>query len=741
VGYIGNSTALLDWIATYPNTTTHGLVFYSFAPTNMAYTILFNASVSAQNLYDVRRKPDGRNELQISVDKALLRLQLGKEVFVNASYKPFPQLGYQTGQSVTAQYGTVFYFSGIMFQYVLILYNVCMEKDLLLRRGLRVIGLKDWVYWISWLISALVITVLAVVVLLASGYASRLEFFTNTSVSVVFVVFLLYSASIISLAFFTSVFIQKAKSSLNIGMGVFVLGLLFVSIVGNTYTQQAIYDDDLVTRAVPIAFQFIPPFNLAKAMADINDAASTFDTNGIPKNVTNYTWDKLYEPGCIPKNENGEIYCKEMPATIYALYFLIMNFLLYGILTWYFDQIYPGVHGEPRPFYFLFTPSYWGFKTKKPDVRKSIYMNGINADNEENEDKDVAAERNQVRSADPDQIPVRIAGLRKVFKSYSLKSLLCKCRAASEFEAVKGLNLGVHHSHLLALLGHNGAGKTTTISMMTGLLSPTSGGCYLYGKDIFEDMDEISEIIGYCPQHDILWNDLTAREHMEIFCELKGIPEKEITSLINDRLEDVQLFSVSDHCVGTFSGGMKRRLSVTLSFIGDPKVVFLDEPTTGMDPYVRRDVWNLILRLKKGRAVIMTTHSMEEADVLGDKIAIMALGNLMAVGTSTHLKNRYAGYNLVTMVPNDNSENIKQMVNSELPGSIFERENVVEGTAYLRFRLPPTLTSRLGDFLEKLEESKQANLVTDFSFSKTTLEEVFLNVTSATEYLESTKKE
>jgi len=373
---------------------------------------------------------------------------------------------------------------------------------------------------------------------------------------------------------------------------------------------------------------------------------------------------------------------------------------------------------------------------KMKDPSQSIYMGGIN--NDDNEDKDVAAERTKVRSDLSNQAPVKISGLRKVFKSYSMKSLV-KCKATTEFEAVAGLDLGIDDSHLLALLGHNGAGKTTTINMMTGLLSPTAGVCYLYGKDISSDMDEIRDIIGYCPQHDILWSDLTTREHMEIICEIKAIPQNQVQQLISQRLDDVQLLSVSEHCVGTFSGGMKRRLSVSLAFIGDPKVVFLDEPTTGMDPYVRRDVWNLILRLKKGRAVIMTTHSMEEADVLGDKIAIMALGKLMAVGSSTHLKNRFAGYNLVTIVPIEHTQTVLQLLQTELPGSIFERENAVEGVNYLRFQLPSLLANQLPSFLLKLESMQ--HLVVDFSISQTTLEGVFLNVTTATEYLASTKKE
>jgi len=172
-----------------------------------------------------------------------------------------------------------------------------------------------------------------------------------------------------------------------------------------------------------------------------------------------------------------------------------------------------------------------------------------------------------------------------------------------------------------------------------------------------------------CPQHDVLWGDLTAREHMELFANLKDIPRQHMQEEIRTLLEEVQLNHVADYRVNTFSGGMKRRLSVALSFLGDPKIMFLDEPTTGMDPRVRRDIWNLILRMKHNRITIMTTHSMEEADILGDKIAIMANGQLRAMGTSVNLKNRFAGYKIELVVKHDSTQTIMDLVSEKLPGT------------------------------------------------------------------------
>lgn len=168
----------------------------------------------------------------------------------------------------------------------------------------------------------------------------------------------------------------------------------------------------------------------------------------------------------------------------------------------------------------------------------------------------------------------------------------------------------------LALLGQNGAGKSTTMNILSGLTPASSGDANIYGYSISSQIHIIRKFMGICPQHDILFVDLTAREHIELYAGIKGIPRKDLPRLIESRLKAVRLWKVADQRAGTYSGGMKRRLSVAISTIGDPKVVFMDEPTTGMDPVNRRHVWSFIEKFKKGKVFVLTTHSMEEADVV-----------------------------------------------------------------------------------------------------------------------------
>jgi ABC-type multidrug transport system ATPase subunit len=144
--------------------------------------------------------------------------------------------------------------------------------------------------------------------------------------------------------------------------------------------------------------------------------------------------------------------------------------------------------------------------------------------------------------------------------------------------AVNNLSITIDEGQVLCILGSNGAGKTTTINMLTGLLRPTSGEAMIYGHSVTEEQDDIRKIMGICPQHDILWDELTAAEHLELFAEFRGISTSQVKKLVDDKLKEVELLHVRDHRSKTFSGGMKRRLSVAISSIADPKIVFFDEP-------------------------------------------------------------------------------------------------------------------------------------------------------------------
>mmetsp|Transcript_15678 Transcript_15678/g.24548 ORF Transcript_15678/g.24548 Transcript_15678/m.24548 type:complete len:183 (-) Transcript_15678:64-612(-) len=181
----------------------------------------------------------------------------------------------------------------------------------------------------------------------------------------------------------------------------------------------------------------------------------------------------------------------------------------------------------------------------------------------------------------------------------------------------------MYDSQIFALLGHNGAGKTTTISMLTGLIDITKGRAKIFDKDVTNEMDDIRKILGVCPQHDILFDDLTVKEHLELFAAFKGMNPADIDDACEKIIRDLDFTEKKNYLSKNLSGGQKRKLSVGIAFIGPSKFILLDEPTSGMDTSARRYVWDVLKNYKNDHIVVLTTHFMDEADFLGDRIAIM----------------------------------------------------------------------------------------------------------------------
>ena len=186
--------------------------------------------------------------------------------------------------------------------------------------------------------------------------------------------------------------------------------------------------------------------------------------------------------------------------------------------------------------------------------------------------------------------------------------------------------------------------------MLTGLIPVDSGSAVIEGHDVGRDIDTIRKNLGVCPQHDILYPLLTVEEHLILFARFKGVPNSQLQQEVESMIQIVGLTEKRKEYSKSLSGGQKRKLSVGIAFIGGSRVVLLDEPTSGMDPYSRRFTWNLIRRQKKGRIVVLTTHFMDEADLLGDRVAIMGDGKLRCCGSSLYLKTKFGlGYSSRTI--------------------------------------------------------------------------------------------
>ena len=218
---------------------------------------------------------------------------------------------------------------------------------------------------------------------------------------------------------------------------------------------------------------------------------------------------------------------------------------------------------------------------------------------------------------------IRIEGLTKKYK---------------DIVAVDNLNLTVHKGELLSLLGVNGAGKTTTIKMLSCLTQPTSGDAFLNGKSISKDTAAVKSLIAVSPQETAIAPGLSVQENLELMCGVHGFTKEKQNAKISELTDLLGLESVSKKKAGKLSGGWQRRLSIAMALISEPEILFLDEPTLGLDVLARSDLWDLIRSLKGEVTIILTTHYMEEAEALSDRIAIMKDGKLLICDTADKIK-------------------------------------------------------------------------------------------------------
>ena len=222
--------------------------------------------------------------------------------------------------------------------------------------------------------------------------------------------------------------------------------------------------------------------------------------------------------------------------------------------------------------------------------------------------------------------------------------LIDLCKTFGTFKAVDQLSLSVLSGEIFGMLGPNGSGKTTTINMLSGLSVPTSGEVRVMGYDVRHQARAVRQILGAVPQETALYEELTAWTNMDFHAELFGIPRKEKKERITAMLQLVQLLDRKDSRVRTFSGGMKRRLALARALLHDPQLIYLDEPTLGVDVQSRRAIWDYILSLRdQGKTVLITTNYLEEAQALCERMAIIDHGKLVALDTPEHLKHIYGG--------------------------------------------------------------------------------------------------
>nr|XP_014349981.1 PREDICTED: ATP-binding cassette sub-family A member 1-like isoform X3 [Latimeria chalumnae] len=489
-----------------------------------------------------------------------------------------------------------------IYSVAMIVKGIVYEKEARLKEMVRMMGLTYSTYWFSWFISSCIPLCISACFLTLILKFGNVLLYSNPLVIFIFLV--IFCIATIMECFLISTLFSKANLAAACG------GIIYF-VLYLPYILYSVWQDYL-------------GFNIKIILSLLSTVAFAFGCENLThyeQQGTGIQWNNIARTPM-----EGEHY-----SLLVSMLLMLFDAFLYWTLTWYIENVFPGQYGIPRPWYFIFTTTYWCGKPVKIETDAVAMETLYNNNNNNNNNGNTEAEPSHLKQG------VSIRNLVKIYKTG--KKL-----------AVDGLSVNFYENQVTSFLGHNGAGKTTTMSILTGLFPPTSGTALIYGKDIRTEIDSIRKNMGMCPQHNVLFDQLTVEEHIYFYARLKGKSTKEVKEEIDFMIEDVGLPHKRKDMVKNLSGGMQRKLSVAIAFVGGSKLVILDEPTAGVDPYARRGIWELLLKYKQGRTIILSTHHMDEADILGDRVAIISHGKLCCCGSSMFLKKCFGSGYYLTLV-------------------------------------------------------------------------------------------
>ena len=630
------------------------------------------------------------------------------------------------------------------------------EKETGLRQVMKTMGLSNFAYWsVNYLFYFAQYMVVMIICRVFSGMLTNMRFYTLHSPAILWGFLIIWGNVSTALAMLLSVFFKSARTASAVS-----LLYIYLSIEsGRILLTSLFFSEDYADESLYAVLMLFPPITMLRTVYWFTFSAGARARTGL----TTENWSSIGH-GVIPHCMNIMV----------AQWFVIMA------LLFYFENTLEAGSGVRLSRCFCVSRRYWarvcaywrGAKDVRPkrggaggaqaradiDDARSRYLAATQPLLDAGAlPSDVAAEHERVLRVDEVTVAVddgdsggggegggeggggdmlaRVVALHKTYPASG---------KAPEKTAVQMVSLGIGRETCFGLLGSNGAGKTTFINMLTGLFEPSSGTALVGGRSIAHDMGRIQQTMGVCPQHDHLWRDLTAREHLLFYGRLKGYAGAELKTMVDHALKAVNLDddpeahgsggggNTKKKRVKEFSGGMKRRLSVACSLMGNPRLVYMDEPSTGLDPASRRKLWELIVEGKKGRAIVLTTHSMEEADVLCDRIGVMSHGLMQCLGDAPSLKLRFgAGYALTVTTEDPSPEAaaaVADLVRSTFPaeGAVKALGSAINGQS--KFELQRKHV-KLSQVFKAMEGENRAKLgITDWGITETTLEEVFLHL-------------
>ncbi|KAM9487078.1 uncharacterized protein abca12 [Clarias gariepinus] len=645
--------------------------------------------------------------LQESIERAIIGMQTGtvvKEPAVQIQAFPYPCF-YKDEylNSIAFAFPLVLMISWVLFVADFVK-KLVHERELRLHEYMKMMGVNPFSHFLAWFIESamfLMVTVIIMTIILkSSGILPKSDTF------ILFLYLTDYALSILAVSFLVSSFFDRTNVAGLSGSLIYVICFFPFIVVLCLEDNLSAFIKNVLSLFSPTCFSY----------------ASQYITR-YEKQEKGIQWNNMYispVPG-------------DSASFGWLCWLLLIDSVIYFLLGTYIRMVFPGKYGIAAPWYFPVMPSFWaeafGFsKWSRKKAGRGLLFSNMMQENQRN-GKDKSKGLGDLHPHGDEEFPELPVGvsLQGLTKTYGKRN------------AIENLNLAFYEGHVTALLGHNGAGKTTTMSLLTGLFAPSSGTIEVYGKDMQVSTKAVRKELGVCMQYDVHFDHLTTEEHLLLYGHIKAPhwSKQELKEQVRKILEETGMYAHRHKRVGTLSGGMKRRLSISIAFIGGSRLVVLDEPTTGVDPCSRRSIWDIVLQHKSDRTIILSTHHLDEAEVLSDRIAFLERGGLKCCGSPFYLKDKLArGYKLTLtkkVLPPDSEDKfdikkVKEFIQSHLPEAQLKEGEVGDIT----YSLPVYNShnaSAYRSLLSGLDRNLEALQLGCYGISDTTLEEVFLHLT------------
>ncbi|KAM6163533.1 ATP-binding cassette sub-family A member 6 [Rhynchocyon petersi] len=629
----------------------------------------YNEILCSSNFYWKR----GFVPLQTAINAAIIEITTNHSVMeellsaTGTNMKILPFISKDLFQNEMLLFYCLIYFSPVTY---FALVNVTKERKRF-KELMKMMGLQDSAFWLSW---GLIYTgFIFIMSILITVVVTSTQIIVMTGFMVTFTLFFLYGLSLIALVFLMSVLLKRSAFT---NLIVFLL-TLFWGLMGFT----------VLYKKFPSSLEWI--LSLCSPFAFTAGVAQIIRLDYI-----------LYD--VILPDSSGD------PYIIGIFSMLVFDGILYLVLALYFDKIIP--YGNERrysPLFFL--NSFSCFKHQR--TGNKVTEKGIDPDHPTDDCFEPAAPEFQGKEA------IRIRNIRKEYKGKT-----------GEVDALKaGLFLDIYEGQITAILGHSGAGKSSLLNILSGLSVQTEGSVTIYNRNIsdLQDLEEIRKIIGFCPQFNVQFDLLTVKENLRLFAKIKGIRSQQVEPEVQRILLELDMQSIQDNLAKNLSGGQKRKLTFGIAILGNPQVLLLDEPTAGLDPFSRHQVWNFLKERKSDHVILLSTSFTDEADLLADRKVIMSNGTLKYAGSSLFLKRKWGlGYHL-SLYKNEacDPEKITSIINHHIP----EAKLHMEKKDKLVYVLPLEKTSAFPDLFCDLDNHSGHGVV-NYDISSSTLSEVLMNL-------------